>query len=819
MSRHVLSRTQLLRQNQPLSHCLSGLRSRSRAPQYTLLVSWTARCSSQRDYGQAPGPKSVNIDILMEAMDSMSVIHKRAEDYAMERSKGEKRDSHGTSKQSLGMKSSELSEKEKERQERAQIKKEKKEKQKQNIEAILEEESKMPRPSESEIDLAYASMFPGEFEQNARYLPSLNSEDVRLLLGEPEKAAPKTLPSGSTVPATNADPTSSQVTDLAFVLPLSINERLEEVGGGISQYQKDGAVDWDAIIQTLQGTNVKLQDIPPEDVESFLRDIPHAYRADHAIDLMKLLEESKIELNTYMYNMFLQAFASEKREKQALSLVQYMQMSNVELDHWVYYNLLSLYFNLDDYKKMSTTVDQMLENNIDMNVNHYFLLLRMCFKTERFREMNQMFDLMKFRSLKTLPDSRIYSLMISACGVTRDAERALDLYEEMTTRPIEPLETNPHVLRSVIYACTKRADYRQKGWELALEYQERGFPISEIMSSMLQMCALSGDFVHARVFFLRMCSEQSMKPGKQEYGFLIQSYANAIAVRSSRKKGKETAYSLQGELGDKVRRTFLSNITFDTHTLSADVPPFLPTLLLTFNQIVSEVPAIMLFLQQHPRLMSRRTVSAYLQLAINSNLPFRFRRWFAETTAPPIDPSVSGVPDAAYCGPADPDRTDPGDSAPDIKYQLSKAVDPRFTTKVTRNRFIYDAALSGAYKFIDKKRPNLEFVKALYAERELWKTTPDYQKLTDSQRERFDLRAARFLLQSYAVTGHYKSGLVLLRDTVDSLDWTMRDMKVFYDRAHQTDNRAICQAIRYIAERVSERKAKRQSPNDLAPLL
>lgn len=480
---------------------------------------------------------------------------------------------------------------------------------------------------------------------------------------------------------------------------------------------------------------------------------------------------------------------------------------------------------------MSSIVDMMNEKGVELTVHHYYIVMRMCLKTHRVRELFQIFDLMKFRSVKSLPDTRIYSMMITACGATKEAERALDLYREMTTRPIEPQESDQMTLRSLIYACSKRADYRQKAWQFALEYQQRGYPVNVIMPHLLYICALSGDVTHARFFFLKMCTDSAVYPGELEFQYLMRCYSLWFSGAKKEKNGTESSANvLRGDIGDDVRAAFLSKINFETHISAPEVPPFLPVLQLNKAQIIEEARAIMLYLQTfRPHVITPNIVCSYLNVALNGKQKTTFRHWFAETTVPQIDPATSSIPDAAYIGKVGKriDNSNIHSSSGETnipsssnRNNLHELIDPRFSTKVTRNRHIYETALQGAYACLTPPNRDISFAEALYAEREYWKrSSEEYSAFTDSQREESDRMAAKYLINAYARTENFRPAVEILRDTVSKLDWTFEDLTTLHNKAHQCEVDAVLKAISWVVRVVKERKASRLSSLALTPLI
>ncbi|KAK9247365.1 hypothetical protein V1506DRAFT_454989 [Lipomyces tetrasporus] len=462
-------------------------------------------------------------------------------------------------------------------------------------------------------------------------------------------------------------------------------------------------------------------------------------------------------MSRYLYDSFIGGYAETKNKDMVEKLVNEMQTEGFEPREHTYTQILKLHYHLRDFKAMANVVDTLSQKGLEMNLDHYSLLMRMCFKTRRLRELFQIFDLLKFRATTNLPDERIYSIAIGACGAMKDTERALDLYKEMTTRPLNPLEPNPIIMNALIYACSTRREYHYQAWQYLLEARDRGYPLTQFtIELMLNICAVAGDVAYARLLLLQLYIEPSFRPCAHSFQCLFRAYSICLRRRSS----LGTKSALDSDLGMQVQKALIPVDDIFNHT-DADVPPFLPvSRIANVDQLLAEAHAVMRYLQgSHPELITDFVVNTYLSIASNNHQNREYRLWFAESTAPAIDPEVSKVSDCAYdtnvLGPPLPHRnatagptavdgdglimhTDPFD----VRFGTP---DPAFNVKVLRNRYIYQSALELAFRTKD-----LYFCKAVYAEREAWKQTKEYLTLPDEERHKFDFRAVQFVVDVYA---------------------------------------------------------------------
>ncbi|KAK9370967.1 hypothetical protein V1509DRAFT_651173 [Lipomyces kononenkoae] len=501
-------------------------------------------------------------------------------------------------------------------------------------------------------------------------------------------------------------------------------------------------------------------------------------------------------MSKYLYDSFIGGYAETKNKEMVEKLVNDMQSLGLGPTEHTYTQILKLHYHLRDFKAMANIVDKMNQEGIELSLDHYTLLMRMCFKTRRLRELFQIFDLLKFRATANLPDERIYSIAIGACGAMKDTERALDLYKEMTTRPLNPLEPNQLVLNALIYACSTRREYHYQAWQYLLEARDRGYPLDEFsIELMLNICAVAGDVVYARLLLLQLYAEPSFKPCAHSFQCLFRAYSICLRRRSS--LGANSA--LDSELGTAVQKALIPVDNIFNHT-DSEVPPFLPvSRISTVDELLAEAHAVMRYLQEsHPELITEFVVNTYLSIASNNHQNREYRLWFAESTTPAIDPEISKVPDCAYetrlQGPAlahavsattciDEDGTEMHAEPFDLRFGKP---DPAFTVKALRNRYIYQGALELAFRTKD-----LYFGKAVYAEREAWKQTKEYEMLLPEERQKLDFKAVRFMIDIYARAQRFDNAWDLLQNHPE-FPWVFEEHLLrFYTRAKQSARKDI----------------------------
>ncbi|KAK9458026.1 hypothetical protein V1511DRAFT_454552 [Dipodascopsis uninucleata] len=486
----------------------------------------------------------------------------------------------------------------------------------------------------------------------------------------------------------------------------------------------------------------------------------------------------------WYYNILLEGYAKSGNKILTETLFYHIISEGKRPNSKTFTHLLQLYARLGDAKAASEVLNFMKENKFELTGSHYMVLMQICVKSNHVKQLFQIFDLLKFMSTKSQPTAKMYGLMISACAKTGEVEKALDLYNEMISRPVRPLKPTPAVLNALVYACSRKREFHSHSWRFLLLSREMGFPIDRnTMNSMLHICSMAGDLTYARGIIIQMCADSSSSPDHKSYQHLMRAYS----------QGKKTEYnagpstSVTPEISRIIHSSFLPAIS----TVSPDnetVPPFIPkSTLTTTDEILNESQAVMKFLYRHHQdNINIYVVNTYLQVASNLRRYKEFRLRFAECTAPILALDKLQVIDCAYSTPLLNISSLPIGASPSTHPALFRSVHDAMRNKhefkVLRNSVTYEIALEAAYRSRDHY-----FATAVWNEREKWKRySAEYQE-NGVNRVQNDLKATKIYINTLAKAQQFVRALSVLKATT-SLPWTHDDLSIFYLKAKQTDN-------------------------------
>ncbi|CAG8561348.1 20_t:CDS:10 [Paraglomus brasilianum] len=200
--------------------------------------------------------------------------------------------------------------------------------------------------------------------------------------------------------------------------------------------------------------------------------------------------------NVEDFNRILCYSIISKRYEEVPEIIQLMNDAKVTPDIKTYDHLLNLYAIVGDVEKAKLTFEQVNSDGMGHSIYSYGNLIRAYVKNLRIDEAFAVYESIKKAGLPIFttlmkgcidsgdvprawrtfdimrlevcqPDEVSYSLMIHACAKTQDAEKAFDLFEEMTGKGLYPTEMREYGYQpdrisynSLIYACAKTGDVR-----------------------------------------------------------------------------------------------------------------------------------------------------------------------------------------------------------------------------------------------------------------------------------------------------------------------------------------------------------------------
>ncbi|KAA8899242.1 hypothetical protein FN846DRAFT_960656 [Sphaerosporella brunnea] len=584
-------------------------------------------------------------------------------------------------------------------------------------------------------------------------------------------------------------------TEVVQSLPPIVQERL----GGLElvAVQKPR---WDVVLTQLLD-NGGLAEMTTPEVNKLITCMDLEHRAHLSSSVLDMMKEGGVKPNTLTYDLFMLAHAEVGNNSQVKTLFGEMTQKGLSPTVYSYGHLLKAYSQEKNLVAASDAFQQMQLAGIEPNLVVYTSLIQTCINCKEFNTAWEVFNLIKFKSTSTAPDLSAYTLMIHACALTDEAERALDLFEDLTVR--RGMEPTMEIYNAVIHACAVRKDFFPDAWRLAVKMQQQGLPFDiRLLNVLVQACGRTGHLTRARVMVRHMMDsgKEALQPDLFTYQNLMRAYAtySPPAKKGARQRellSEEKQVLTQEEASfmptttdpQLVRREKNSMLGFND-----DKIPFLDKpILLNPREVVDEAALIINWLREtRPEFIDTHMMNSYLDVCIAhdafEDMKFTYENDM-ENEVNPFQAEKKAAERAAQ-------REAKGIS--EEEERLLAAMD---LAKFKRNVYTYDIAMSGAIK-----NRKLKFARQVWQDRLAFTRTPAYWMIPAEERKEMDFLAERDLIDALALGGYLGEAMERIRVLRDEagVRWTWEDLRTVYVKAVELEDPEVRDYVREVTGRV-----------------
>lgn len=497
-------------------------------------------------------------------------------------------------------------------------------------------------------------------------------------------------------------------------LPRSI---MQKIGHNAGLALSPQGRNWEIIISCLENTG--LIGTEASDIEKFVAQIPVSHRLFLARRLEKLTEGKQTQ---FLKDKLMEAYALESSYQVERILATCSQPTEYSFGHLA----KALFRERQDPKVLANVIVRMKNAGLEPNLTVITTVVQSYIVVKQYDVAFKVFDNLKYASMETQPDTKLYNSMILVAAKEHNVNRALDLFNEMVSRPIDPLEPNEESYELLVYACARDPATHMKAWQLFMEMHERGIAASlKALHTLLYLCAKTGEVLICRALVRQMWAQGILD--SFSLNCLFRSYGSTVP-------GRAMSPILETALGPKLRQHLLNQSTDGNHRGGL---PLLPVMILDKERLLAESNALVEFLSENsPELIKRwqdkwsPTIYSYIRMALElGDLP-EFKRRMSTYTS----------------------------------ENEKKLTNPR-STEMLR------LALLACAEFRDLP----------YA-REIWEEHGRHREtLPAIQRKAADRLIARDIVRILAVCGHVKEALKVVEQTKKRQKWRRRHLQVLYD--------------------------------------
>lgn len=610
---------------------------------------------------------------------------------------------------------------------------------------------------------------------------------------------------------------------------------LQRIGSSIASIASEKAQNWIPVIERLYNTH-GLVGVPAEEVSLLIKQIPLDQRAPLMPIIHEMIWDAEIPFTKLIYDNIIAAYSHVGNTNLVKIFMDEMKQKDIKPDHYTYGNLIKSYSKNKNLAEAIKTIKEMQRENVQLSLPIYNILINACISSGEYDQAFQVFDMLKFLGTNTLPDVQIYNTIMVAALKQRNIHKVLDLYQEMTTRSINPLQPDESTYTVLIQACAQDKLMHLRAWQFLLELHEKDLAKTRhSLNAMLLLCGQTGELSFARSIFWQMCSEPVSYPDSFSLGCLFKAYANY--------KPGAISPVLSTAIGSKLRAAVFFNLNMTGSSQANDLsPPFLPYPVLANKlQAMAESRAIFQFFKdlQHPRaddldmqqqserlrwiispvhgkvnFINEKTIVPYLEIPINldnhKELMFRWK------TATCIEMNkAKRITEQKQYQIEHPNNgevsEEPGKpvvqivaESPDTSIDPTISKDPMYMNRVPRSSYMYDLMISGHTK---NKWP-YDQAKGIWESRGEWRRnvlSVYRQSLTIDQRKKSDFMFARHMVKYLAYSSKLQDALDLVYSSIKLFKWKKSHLYPIIEMAQQIEDTNTIKAVHGIVNSYKEK--------------
>ena len=521
---------------------------------------------------------------------------------------------------------------------------------------------------------------------------------------------------------------------------------------------------WSQIVKSLYNHEQQLAGLQTKDVNQLILAIPLSHRRNLISIVHEMMFNANIPMDKLTHDLIMATYAHQGSTVVVEAFFEQLQQSGFQPDDYTFNHLIkSLSKNNDLIRSVKVVKDMQNIYKVEPSLTTITTLLQTCIRVKDYNQAFDIFAMLKFLSIKTLPDIRIYNSLMLAASKQHNVDKVLDLYNEMTTRPIDPLQPNVETLFTLIYACARDPRTYLKAWQYVIElYQNHQYQYEtrKFINLMLYLCSTTGEVSFARVLFKHLTLNRQTYPDSTMLNSLFKAYTNY--------KIGHFSPILATPLGAKLRSSFLFETTPEYHELqpltNKAIPPFLAVPILKQpDHVIAESEAIMqFFIDNHPQLVNDKVIFNFLKIPISINNLDEFKRRYEEYTT----------------------------------FFSSKGRGKLFTIsddknnkiKFSRNHYIYDLAINACC--IDPSESSFQFATTIWTERGKWRKTPMFRRLSRQDRIQSDFNFAQAMVKVMSLCGYTTDAMDILKSCINQFKWTNAHVVELKSKLNELEDQA-----------------------------
>lgn len=604
--------------------------------------------------------------------------------------------------------------------------------------------------------------------------------------------------------------TSHLIIPSSLTIPQPIVEKL---GLSVKYLISEKNQNWPMVLHQLEEAG-GFDGVSSSDVRTFIKSIPKlSLNRDLIHSIEKMMDKASIPKTSKFVDLFIEGLSyggsvSNETMKEIESYMDYLKgiskNKKGKLPRSTYELVIKALGKNNNLAKINELLSDMKLANLSPSKETFSNVLTCCvYKAKDHKQAVEIFDSMKFMSVKTKPTTRNYQDIIVSYINNDNIEKALDLYQEMLQTHVD---VNQKILVALARGCTHRPELKLKSWEFMFEIYNLGWePALETFEMILLLAANDGDVALSRALYFKLNETKSITA--RAFSYLMLSY-------SKFRESLELPTITFNEKGQLFRKRLLNDVQLDTSTsINPQFRiPFLPIVELTrSSEVLAESSAFWAHtLMFNQWMINDSNTDIYLKIALEHGKLEDFINRFENATG--LD--ESGIPQTREIIVEDPEVAveEPNEGVPVSETDsaeitvadtnmtssplLNSLIESKNIIKIPRSTKLYITALSAAGKF-----QSYDFGQQIWNERGLFRKSTRFTSLERKVKDLEDFQFAASMVSALTKMGMLSDALAIVMSTEYQFRWSRNELAELYHTASEIGDENIVQTVNGISSR------------------
>ncbi|BAM40562.1 pentatricopeptide repeat containing protein [Theileria orientalis strain Shintoku] len=326
-----------------------------------------------------------------------------------------------------------------------------------------------------------------------------------------------------------------------------------------------------------------------EGINSLIKERALRGLSKECLEILSEMKKRGIEVSTETYNNCILSCAKTRNAKLARYLFLCLRSDLITPDLKTYTLMIKTHINCGDTSSAFSIYRKMEKEGTRADLVVFSSLIDCLVESKQVSGAWRLFNYMRTWRLIE-PDEVLFTIMIKSCSVSRDAEKALSLYQEMLSLNLYP---TIHTYTELIRCLSKRKEYFHECFQFYNKIKSQEYTIdAEIMSHLLEWlfsggggntisntasitmisCCTVGNVRRARELLLE-ASRIGVEPTLEMYNTYIKTLARQMKLNKMSENEKINHIQKTWEIAKAILSKYMAGSGSSTSIGVSDVDP------------------------------------------------------------------------------------------------------------------------------------------------------------------------------------------------------------------------------------------------------